>query len=265
MAFPPLVVTGQIVAASHINSIRNGLITWGGNVSGGGNNLSSVGAISAASGAFTGAVSAASVAATGAVSGASASITGAITCGSVVATTAVRVGSFSAAGSLSVDANDATVVIRRANGGTNAKIWDIETGSGTLAFRAVNDAYSSALSILNLLRTGEVGLGTAAPTRALHIVRAGAVDVTFAITNGAANTYISTDSTGSTTIQNDQSQPMRFAVGGSERLRVGSATGEFHLFGSLPGPYADNAAAVSAGLGSGRLYRDSSNNVKQVQ
>jgi len=32
MAFPPLVITGDIISASHINAIRNALITWPGGV-----------------------------------------------------------------------------------------------------------------------------------------------------------------------------------------------------------------------------------------
>jgi hypothetical protein len=41
--------------------------------------------------------------------------------------------------------------------------------------------------------------------------------------------------------------------------------GQIYLNSALPGPYANNAAAVAAGLTAGRLYQDSSNNVKQVQ
>jgi hypothetical protein len=42
MALPPLVVTGQIVAAGHINAIRNWLTAWGAPVAAGNNDLTGV-------------------------------------------------------------------------------------------------------------------------------------------------------------------------------------------------------------------------------
>lgn len=45
MPFPPLVVTGQVVSAAHINSIRNALSTWPGDVSADGYNLNELGGL----------------------------------------------------------------------------------------------------------------------------------------------------------------------------------------------------------------------------
>ena len=45
MPFPPLVVSGQVVAASHINAIRNALAVWPGDVSADGYNLNDIGGL----------------------------------------------------------------------------------------------------------------------------------------------------------------------------------------------------------------------------
>jgi hypothetical protein len=88
---PPLVVSGQVISAAHINALRNAAATlntelyaWAGNVAAGGFNLSGVGALSAASGTFTGGLSAASLSATtltltGALTGASCTFSGTAT------------------------------------------------------------------------------------------------------------------------------------------------------------------------------------------
>lgn len=48
MPFPPLVISGQVISAAHINAIRNALMTWPGDVYADGFNLSGVGVLTAA-------------------------------------------------------------------------------------------------------------------------------------------------------------------------------------------------------------------------
>jgi hypothetical protein len=88
MALPPLVVTGAIISAAHINSIRNHLGTWSTTVSAGGNDLTNVGTITANVGAFGGsitspAISTANIGVSGVMSATSAAISGTATVGSL--------------------------------------------------------------------------------------------------------------------------------------------------------------------------------------
>jgi hypothetical protein len=74
MAWPVTRSTGFVVTAAAWNEVVNALSGWGGNVNAGGHNLSNLGALSAATGAFSGAVSAGSVASSGAITGLSVSV-----------------------------------------------------------------------------------------------------------------------------------------------------------------------------------------------
>lgn len=60
MPFPGLVNSGDIISASHINAIRNALITWPGDVSAGGFNLTNLNALGVATITATGIITATS-------------------------------------------------------------------------------------------------------------------------------------------------------------------------------------------------------------
>jgi hypothetical protein len=91
MALPPLVSSGQVVAASHINSIRTALGSWSFAVNAGNNTLSNLGPVTGTSATFTGTVTAASfsgpITTGGAVTAATGSFSGAVSAASVTAGT----------------------------------------------------------------------------------------------------------------------------------------------------------------------------------
>jgi hypothetical protein len=84
MALPPLVVSGSVIASTHINAIRNAVGSWSFAVEANGNQLHNVGPFNATTGAFSGAVtvsaalSATSLSTSGAVVAASATINGSL-------------------------------------------------------------------------------------------------------------------------------------------------------------------------------------------
>lgn len=101
MAFPPLVASGDLIAASHVNAIRNGQMTWAGDVDADGHNLSDVGTLTAVTGTFSGVLSGASAAITGAVTAASITVTASVTAATGAFSGAVTVASLTASGAVS--------------------------------------------------------------------------------------------------------------------------------------------------------------------
>lgn len=231
MSWPADVSPGQDIEAAHINDAYLAVRVWGGSVDAASNNLSNVGAITAASVEL---------------SGANALYINAVT-------PTIRIADM---------ADDGYSVYREAATGELNLYGDQTVVS---AFRFITTLAGVATEAVKITNAGNVGIGTGTPAKRLQLFVAGSNECGAALTNGLANTYLTTDSTGTTTLQNDQAQAIRFASNSVERLRIGATAGEVYIFGALPGPYVDNTAAVAAGLTSGRLYRDSSNNVKQVQ
>lgn len=102
MTLPPLVVSGQVISAAHINAIRNALGTsnaetysWTAHVSANGKNITGLGTVTAVSAVVSGTlvagtleaatVSASNVAATGTVAAANANITGTVSANAITA------------------------------------------------------------------------------------------------------------------------------------------------------------------------------------
>lgn len=125
MAFPPLVVSDEIISAAHVNSIRNALLTWPGDVSAGTHNLSDVGALGAVSGAFSSALTAASITVTAAVTGATGVFSGAVT-----------VASLTASGALSAAATSVTTLTASGIISAVAKGHQLGVNGGTAGTKA---------------------------------------------------------------------------------------------------------------------------------
>lgn len=281
MTFPPLVVSGQVISAAHINLIRNTLVamygeqySWAADVTANNKNISGINSLGAAVGAFSGGVSAASatltgtlsaatVTSSGAVNGASAAITGAITAGSLTSSGAVSGGNVTASGSAFVAG-----VIRF----TGAPNKYIENQSEHLAFYKVSsptnqlsyywrrsaDGLAGGASQFEMMSLHDTGGLTVSGTGAtqVHLTSTGVSDVGFRITDGSRawkmGVNVGGSGSGKLTFYNLSASVPLISMGDLDVNIYGT---QISIKNALPGPYADNAGAIAAGLAQGRLYR----------
>jgi hypothetical protein len=83
--------------------------------------------------------------------------------GGISAASQTLTGAGIANGYHAVGATSAAISVQDLSQGTDSKTWDIETDSGALSFRAVNDAYSSVSVGLKINRSGATVTGVTLP------------------------------------------------------------------------------------------------------
>jgi hypothetical protein len=238
--FPLKAATSTTPATRYVNTAAlNRLLdqfpNWQSNVNAGGYTLSNLGSLLAASASFTGIIS---------------------------STTSIRL----------VAASGDLRMMQDANTGFR---W-LLNNDGTLRLQRTTNNYSAATQPIvfnadsSITIPGALGVGGAITSASADI--AGFVGVGL-VNSGAARLMVQAGSAGAASlrISDGVNSTIVFDHPSSALARIQVPSGSLKIEGGiyfgtvLPGPYADNAAAVAAGLTAGRLYRDSSNNVKQVQ
>jgi hypothetical protein len=218
MPFPPLVVTGAVIASSHINALRNALMVWPGDVDADGSMLYDASSLRV-----------------------------------LAASGDIRIMEDANTGFRWLLNGDGTLRLQRTTNNYGAATQPIVVNADSSILIPGELSVGGALDAASADLTGGLGVGIVNSGAARLMVQASSA-------GGASGRF--TDGVNSTIIFDHPSS-------GVARVQVPSGSlkidGPIYFGTVLPGPYADNPAAVAAGLTAGRLYRDSSNNVKQVQ
>jgi hypothetical protein len=181
-----------------------------------------------------------------------------------------------APGQLIASAVIADIIAKQSSWGGNVAA-NSNSLTGVNVLSAASLVLSSTITGVTTIQTsGAVGIGRAA-TKQLDVYVAGAAAEAI-IESGVNNdsgliikdptrswkvgVNVASAGSGKLTFYNFSTAASLLTMGDSD-IRLGASN--ITISSSLPGPYADNSAAVSAGLTAGRLYRDSTNNIKQVQ